>query len=185
MNARVAFLSTPRAVGGPRKRLQNAASIEPFRASRDVVVAGLRSDCGPREDGAVASPNPARAGTGSDHVDTGARAVVQADTMSMQKRLPALDLLRAIKAKVGVPLVLHGGSNNPDEEIAQAVKLGINKINISSDIKAAYYRKMREVLQDGSLREPNSIEPPCIAAMKVTAAEKIDLFDAAGKAFLY
>ncbi|WAH97285.1 ketose-bisphosphate aldolase [Arthrobacter sp. MMS18-M83] len=96
-----------------------------------------------------------------------------------------LDLLREIKAKIGIPLVLHGGSNNPDDEIAQAVKLGINKINISSDIKVAYHAKMREVLADTSLREPNSIQPPCIDAMKATAAQKIDLFNAAGKAVLY
>lgn len=96
-----------------------------------------------------------------------------------------LDLLEEIKAKIGIPLVLHGGSNNPDDEIAQAVKLGINKINISSDIKVAYHAKMREVLADTSLREPNSIQPPCIDAMKATAAQKIDLFDAAGKAVLY
>jgi fructose-bisphosphate aldolase class II len=96
-----------------------------------------------------------------------------------------LDLLKKIKAKVGIPLVLHGGSNNPDDEIGRSVKLGINKINISSDIKVAYHTKMREVLADASLREPNSIQPPSIAAMKVTAAQKIDLFDAAGKAALY
>jgi fructose-bisphosphate aldolase class II len=50
-----------------------------------------------------------------------------------------LDLLREIKEKIDLPLVLHGGSNNPDDEIAQAVKLGINKINISSDLKASLY----------------------------------------------
>jgi len=96
-----------------------------------------------------------------------------------------LELLERIKVKVSIPLVLHGVSNNPDTEIGQAVKLGVNKINISSDIKVAYHDKMREVLTDTSLREPNSIQPPCIAAMKVTAAHKIDLFDAAGKAELY
>jgi fructose-bisphosphate aldolase class II len=96
-----------------------------------------------------------------------------------------LGLLKEIKSKIGIPLVLHGGSNNPDDEIARAVKLGINKINISSDIKVAYHTKMREVLADTSLREPNSIQPPCIEAMKATAAQKIDLFDAAGKAVLY
>lgn len=96
-----------------------------------------------------------------------------------------LGLLKEIHEKVDIPLVLHGGSNNPDDEIAQAVKLGINKINISSDIKVAYHRKMREVLTDESLREPLSIQPPCIEAMKVVAGQKIDLFDAAGKASLY
>ena len=44
---------------------------------------------------------------------------------------------------------------------------------------------MREVLADAGLREPNSIQPPCIEAMKVVAAQKIDLFEAAGKAALY
>ncbi|HSK90568.1 MAG TPA: class II fructose-bisphosphate aldolase, partial [Euzebyales bacterium] len=96
-----------------------------------------------------------------------------------------LDLLEEIKATVGIPLVLHGGSNNPDREIGQSVHLGINKINISSDIKAAYHRKMREVLADERLREPNAIQPACIEAMKVTAGQKIELFDAAGKASLY
>lgn len=96
-----------------------------------------------------------------------------------------LDLLKEIKARVSIPLVLHGGSNNPDEEIGESVKLGINKINISSDIKVAYHDKMREVLADASLREPNVIQPPCIAAMKEVAFFKIALFQAEGKAALY
>jgi fructose-bisphosphate aldolase class II len=96
-----------------------------------------------------------------------------------------LDLLKEIKDRVQIPLVLHGGSGNPDDEIALAVRLGINKINISSDIKVAYHMKMREVLADGGLREPLSIQPPCIDAMKAVAAHKIDLFEAAGKASLY
>jgi fructose-bisphosphate aldolase class II len=97
-----------------------------------------------------------------------------------------LDLLREIKAVVGIPLVLHGGSSNPDEEIGQSVKLGVNKINISSDIKVAYHERLREVLgTDRKLREPNAIQPEPIAALKVTAAQKIHLFDAAGQATLY
>lgn len=96
-----------------------------------------------------------------------------------------LDLLREIKDAVNVPLVLHGGSNNPDSEIGESVKLGVNKINISSDIKVAYHQKMREILADAGVREPNTIQPPSIAAMKVVAAHKIALFDAAGKAKLY
>lgn len=96
-----------------------------------------------------------------------------------------LDLLRTIKEKVEIPLVLHGGSGNPDDEIAQSVKLGINKINISSDIKVAYHQKMREVLTDQGLREPLKIQPACVEAMNVVAAHKIDLFEAAGKASLY
>ena len=97
-----------------------------------------------------------------------------------------LDLLAEIKAAVPLPLVLHGGSNNPDEEIGIAAHTGINKINISSDIKMAYHTKMREVLaQDPNLREPLAIQPACIDAMNVVAAQKIELFGASGKASLY
>ncbi|MGI5247512.1 ketose-bisphosphate aldolase [Dactylosporangium sp. CA-139066] len=97
-----------------------------------------------------------------------------------------LDLLKEIKSKVQIPLVLHGGSGNPDDEIREAARIGINKINISTDIKVAYHDKMREVLgSDKKVREPNSIQPACIDAMKVVAAQKIELFGAAGKASLY
>lgn len=96
-----------------------------------------------------------------------------------------LDLLQEIKARLPIPLVLHGGSGNPDDEIGQSVKLGINKINISSDIKVAYHDRMREVLADSTLREPLAIQPEAIVAMKQVAQQKIELFDAAGKADLY
>lgn len=97
-----------------------------------------------------------------------------------------LDLLKEIKSRVSIPLVLHGGSGNPDDEIREAARIGINKINISTDIKIAYHNKMREVLgNDPKMREPNAIQPACIEAMKVVAAQKIELFGAAGKGSLY
>lgn len=97
-----------------------------------------------------------------------------------------LELLKEIKSVVSIPLVLHGGSNNPDTEIGIAAHTGISKINISSDIKVAYHAKMREVLgDDPKLREPLMIQPACVEAMNVVAAHKINLFGAAGKAALY
>lgn len=97
-----------------------------------------------------------------------------------------IDILKEIKEKIpDTPLVLHGGSSNPDAEIAEAVRFGVNKINISSDIKAAYYNKMREVLENRNLREPGDIQPPCVEEMKKVAAHKIKLFAGDGKAFMY
>ena len=96
-----------------------------------------------------------------------------------------LDLLEEICQAVDIPLVLHGGSDNPDDEIEQAFLNGVSKLNISSDIKKAFYVKCREVLQDESLREPNAIYPPCIDAMKEVMKQKMDLFHTTGKAELY
>ena len=121
-------------------------------------------------------------GVDSLAVAIGTRHGLYPSTLKPELRL---DLLDEIDAAVSLPLVLHGGSNNPDDEIGQACRRGINKVNISSDIKVAYYDRMREVLTDAALREPNTIEPPCEAALKVVAAQKIDLFGAAGRAKLY
>ena len=96
-----------------------------------------------------------------------------------------LDILDDISNALNIPLVLHGGSGNPDDEIAEAVKRGISKINISSDLKNAYFMKMREVLENKKLLEPNKIEPACIDAACEVVVHKIRLFNADNKADLY
>ena len=97
-----------------------------------------------------------------------------------------LDLLSEINAKVNVPLVLHGGSANPDEEIAESVKRGINKINISSDIKDAFYQRLRKTLAaDLKVREPFELYLDAILAMKEVIYHKIELFDCSDKAKFY
>lgn len=121
------------------------------------------------------------------NVDTLAIAIGTAHGIYPKDKKPhlKLDLLQTIRETTAIPLVLHGGSDNPDEEIAASVRLGVSKINISSDIKTAFYNKCREILQDKSLREPNAIYPPCIESMKQVMYKKIELFNAAGKAELY
>lgn len=98
-----------------------------------------------------------------------------------------LDILQEIEKLVEIPLVLHGGSSNPDEEISQSVKLGINKINISSDIKIVFANKLKEILaaSDSEIREPNVMFPECMKETKKVAIDKIKLFNSEGKAKLY
>ena len=90
-----------------------------------------------------------------------------------------LDILQEIEKLVEIPLVLHGGSSNPDEEISQSVKLGINKINISSDIKIVFANKLKEILaaSDSEIREPNVMFPECMKETKKVAIDKIKLFN--------
>ena len=120
-------------------------------------------------------------------IDALAIAIGTAHGLYPKDRKPklALDRLKEIKAAVSIPLVLHGGSGNPDEEIAQSVKLGVNKINISSDIKDAFYQECRIVLQDKAIREPMAIYPKCIDAMNEVVRHKINLFDDADKVKFY
>ena len=121
------------------------------------------------------------------HIDALAVAIGTSHGIYPKDMKPKLriDLLRAIKEKLQIPLVLHGGSSNLDSEIAMAVENGINKINISSDIKDPFYQKCREILQDKAIREPNMIYPPCIEVMKEAVYGKIQLFKSADRAKLY
>ena len=97
-----------------------------------------------------------------------------------------LDLLKDIKSKVDIPLVLHGGSANPDKEIAESVKLGINKINISSDIKDALYQELRLTLaNDKHIREPFELYLDGIEKMKKVINQKIELFNSGNQSQKY
>ncbi|WP_320128547.1 ketose-bisphosphate aldolase [uncultured Sphaerochaeta sp.] len=133
------------------------------------------------------NPNDVKLFIEATDIDTLAIAIGTAHGLYPKTKRPKLrlDLLKEIRGLTSIPLVLHGGSDNPDQEISEAVKLGISKINISSDIKSAFYKKCREVLQDPAIREPNAIYPPCIEAMKEVIYKKIDLFNDADKVKYY
>ncbi len=129
------------------------------------------------------NPEDAKRFVEETDVDTLAIAIGTSHGLYPKDKKPELrlDLLKEIREATSVPLVLHGGSDNPDAEIAEAVRLGVTKINISSDIKSAFYKKCRQVLEDPVIREPNAIYPPCIEAMKEVIYHKIDLFDSADR----
>lgn len=97
------------------------------------------------------------------------------------------DILEEITKRVDIPLVLHGGSSNPDDEIAKSVAMGIAKINISSDIKIVFADKLREILNNSKneIREPNVMFPECMEETKKVAIQKINLFKSNNKASLY
>ncbi|HHQ1131605.1 TPA: class II fructose-bisphosphate aldolase, partial [Listeria monocytogenes] len=90
-----------------------------------------------------------------------------------------------IKDLVNIPLVLHGGSANPDAEIAAAVEIGIQKVNISSDYKYAFYKKCREILSTTELWDANAIYPDCIDAAKEVVKYKMELFESIGQVEKY
>lgn len=96
-----------------------------------------------------------------------------------------LELLKEINQVAPVPLVLHGGSDNPDEEIRAACEIGIQKVNISSDIKQVFFRKVHEIYTDTGNFMPPQVFNPAIEEVKLTVQEKMDLFGSAGKSELW
>ncbi|MCJ7841441.1 ketose-bisphosphate aldolase [Lederbergia sp. NSJ-179] len=97
-----------------------------------------------------------------------------------------LDLLAEINQNVGIPLVLHGGSDNKDEEISQTYLHGVAKINLSTDMKSAFFQEMRRFLTDNpGAYEPDVIMPSARNAAKEVVKRKMDLFNSTNHASLY
>lgn len=97
-----------------------------------------------------------------------------------------IDRLEKINNLVDIPLVLHGGSSNPDEDIRSSVQHGVSKINLSSDMKGAFFKQLRKTLEE----KPNDFEPDVLfpeanEAAKYVLREKMDLFGSSNKASLY
>ena len=73
------------------------------------------------------------------------------------KGKPKLDFerLAQLRAAVPVPLVLHGSSGVPDEDVQRAISLGICKVNIATELRAAYTKAARECLDaDKAVYDP-------------------------------
>ncbi len=101
------------------------------------------------------------------------------------KGKPQLDFdrLKAINEAAGIPLVLHGGSGIPDEDIRKAVSLGIAKINIDTEIRDAFKRGVTGFIEaNPEVFDPRKILAPAIEEMTKVVAEKMRLFASAGKA---
>ncbi|HBQ8671405.1 TPA: ketose-bisphosphate aldolase [Klebsiella quasipneumoniae subsp. similipneumoniae] len=119
-------------------------------------------------------------------VDSLAVAIGTSHGLYPAGKQPKLDIerLKAIKQRLSIPLVLHGGSGNKDAEVAESIQHGVGKINISSDMKKAFYVALEKELKSGS-HEPNALYLKPMDAAKEIVIHKMDLFSSIGKAALY
>jgi fructose-bisphosphate aldolase class II len=93
-----------------------------------------------------------------------------------------IERLRAISAKTSAFLVLHGGSGLSENDIREAIRAGITKAHINTELRAAYRRGLEEALaQMPTETTPYKYLPLAIAAMQKVAEEKIRLFGSAGR----
>ncbi len=104
----------------------------------------------------------------------------------MYTSLPTLNLKRLaeLNAASPVPLVLHGGSGTPEDQVRAAVGLGICKLNISADMRVAMGRGLARAAQ--AVRRPDPLAEdvfgPMRAEMAAVVAQKIALLSAGQRA---
>lgn len=94
-----------------------------------------------------------------------------------------LELLKRIRNAIDCNISLHGGSGTPGHYFVDAVKIGVTKVNINSDMRVAYRNTLEKVLADN----PDEyavvkLMDTVIDAVREVVESKIDTFNSAGKA---
>lgn len=99
-----------------------------------------------------------------------------------QERL-AIARLKAIRESVVCHVSLHGGSGIRSRDVRAAIRLGVTKVNVNTELREAHISTLRSVLANNR-REiaPYKLFPPVIAAIQKVVEKKILLFGSTGKA---
>ena len=87
----------------------------------------------------------------------------------------------------GKPLVLHGGSGIPADQIAKAISLGVSKINVNTELQLVFAAATREYIEAGKDTEGKGYDPrkllkPGADAIKAKVIAMMEEFGSAGKA---
>lgn len=169
-------------------------------------LAGVEEVSVEEKEAILTDPEAAKEFVERTNVDALAVAIGTSHGAYKFKGEPKLDFKRLteIRGKADVPLVLHGASGvpawiiekatkygaqlagakgMPDESIKQAIRRGIAKINIDTDLRLAFTAAIREVLATTPTQfDPRKILGPAKEAMKEVVRSKMRLFGSSGKA---
>ena len=70
---------------------------------------------------------------------------------------------------VDIPLVLHGASGLSDEDVSDCVKRGICKVNFATELRAAYSKAVKELLEE----KPDTIDPKAYGKTAIAAVKEL------------
>ena len=104
-----------------------------------------------------------------------------------------IDALEKIQeATGGIPLVLHGGTGIPDNQIKEAIQHGMSKINVNTDCQLVFAEATIEYCAAGKANptaenaskgyDPRKLLKPGFLAIQAKVKEKMELFGSVGKA---
>ncbi len=131
------------------------------------------------------TPEGAKTFVESTGVDTFAAAIGNLHGKYPVPKQLDLELLKTIRQAISCNISLHGGSGTPLHFFEEAVKIGVSKININSDMRFAYRTTLEKVLKEN----PDEYAVPklmksVIDAVQAVVEEKIQAFNSSGKAVM-
>ncbi len=129
------------------------------------------------------TPQGAKAFVNATGIDTFAAAIGNLHGKYPVPKELDIALLEQIRSSIGCAISLHGGSGTPDHFYKEAVRAGVTKININSDMRIAY----RNTLEQQLKANPDEyavvkLIPAVIDAVQAVVEHKIEMFNSAGKA---
>lgn len=129
------------------------------------------------------TPEGVKAFAEATGIDTYAVAIGNLHGKYPVPKILDLELLQRIRNEVGCNLSLHGGSGTPGHYFEDAVKIGVQKVNINSDMRIAYRSTLEKVLRE----HPDEvailkINQEVYDAVEAVVAEKLTHFNSIGKA---
>lgn len=98
------------------------------------------------------------------------------------------DRLAEIQASTnGKPLVLHGGSGIPADQVAKAISLGVSKINVNTELQLVFAAATRKYIEEGKDLagkgyDPRKLLKPGAEAITKKVIEMMNQFGSANKA---
>lgn len=112
-----------------------------------------------------------------DATGVDALAIAVGTAHGFYKKEPKLDFkrLQEINQVSSACLVLHGGSGVPDDQIRQAIRLGICKVNVATEIKNIFMHQVKRLMSQTDEIDLRKVFPPAIEAVKKLIINKLQL----------
>lgn len=130
-------------------------------------------------------PNDAKSFVDATGIDTFAAAIGNLHGKYPVPKKLDLELLKEIRKTIDCNISLHGGSGTPGHYFVNAVKIGVTKININADMRVIYRKTLEKVLKDNPGEYAIvKLMDKVIDAVQAVVEEKIDAFNASGKAVI-
>ncbi len=127
-------------------------------------------------------PDSARLFVARTGIDSLAVAIGSAHGLYQGEPHLDFDRLSAVRERVDIPLVLHGASGIPEHMVREAIKRGICKVNVATDLKIAFADAVKHYFNDHpEANDPRKYIVPGKLAMQQIVLEKIRICGSAGK----
>ncbi len=163
-----------------RERSRSVVEMaKPYGANVEAELGYIAKLGQSKEEVAFTQPDEVKSFVDNTGID--ALAVAIGSAHGFYDKDPELDipLLKKIHAATPAALVLHGGSGIPDSQVQAAVRNGIRKINVATEVKNGFMNTLREELPKSDEIDLRKVFPPAINHVQQLLEQKIAMVNEA------